>query len=273
TPKLAAEYPYLRDTGIKISSTNELRWSQTGGYFITVATGYSAAAGVFGSDTVKAGVLKFRRMDNAGDLQSLILSQISPSRLLLTAAGRSQNAGAIWQYHDSSFGNKWGTGPTIMSAGKFEFFLSSDSNRLVAYPLDSSGMMTGNSVEGLRDGESGTFKIAIDQTVSKSPWFLIEGTNSPSRVSEGNEFLSELQVIPNPIRDHGAIRITLEKPDRVVMGVYDDLGREVASLVNGQMFTGSYDLPLNVSELPSGHYILHAVVGNKTAVRSMNVLK
>ena len=135
------------------------------------ANGFNAAAGIFGADTVRVGNLRFRRLDDGGDLQSILLTQLTPSTMLLTAAGRSQNSRAVWQYHDSSIGNHWGVAPTIMSAGKFEFFINSDSNRVIAHPLDTTGNIMGTAIEGIKISGTNTFKIAIDQSVAKTPWF------------------------------------------------------------------------------------------------------
>ena len=101
THKIAQEYPYLQgDTSTKVSETEELKWSQSGGYFMADANGFNAVVGIFGADTVRSGNLQFRRLDGARDLESILLSKLPNSSSLLTIASRSQNFGAVWQFGD-----------------------------------------------------------------------------------------------------------------------------------------------------------------------------
>ena len=271
--KVAAEYPYQYDTITKVSETNEIQWSQTGGYFMTQTNAFTAAVGIFGSDTVKDGALKFRRLDNAADIQSILLSQLPNTSQLLTIASRSQNFGAVWQYGDSSIGNKWGKLPTIMSAGKFEFFISSDSNRLVAHPMDTTGNIMKGDIEGIKISGTNTFKFAIDQSVIGTPWFNIEGTNNFSSVSANSLDISDLTVYPNPAKDQAHIKLSIANSGIVKISLYDDLGREAASIANGELYQGSYDLPLDLRALPAGHYTLRVDCGGKVMSRSLNVVR
>ncbi len=274
TPKVAAEYPYTTDTSTKISATGELRWSQTGRYFLANSNGFNAAVGVFGADTVKDGALKFRRLDNAGDLQSILLSQLSSSTMLLTTATRSQNSRAIWQYGDSSIGNHWGAAPTIMSAGKFEFFVNSDSNRLIVHPLDQTGNMMASSIEGIKITGTNTFKIAIDQSVINTPWYYIETMNTPNNgvTADGNSVTS-VSIMPNPAQTDAKVKLTLANFGEVKISLFDDLGREVANVVNGELYQGSYDLPLDLRNIPAGHYTLRVDCNGKVMSRNVSVLK
>ncbi|MFI5265002.1 MAG: hypothetical protein ACHQM6_10845, partial [Candidatus Kapaibacterium sp.] len=271
--KVAAEYPYLTDTSTKVSSNGELRWSQTGGYFLVNANGFCAASGIFGSDTVRSGNLKFRRLDNGGDLQSILLSQLTPSTMFLTAASRSQNSRAVWQYHDSSIGKHWGIAPTIMSAGKFEFFINSDSNRVFAHSLDSSGNPMGASIEGVKIGGTNTFKLAIDQSVSESPWFFIESSNAQASVSGISGNMSDVIITPNPVHEAAKVKLNLANSGRINISLFDDLGQEVMRIANGELYQGSYELPLDARDLPSGHYTLRVDCAGNVMSRSVNIIR
>ncbi len=271
--KVAAEYPYLFDTITKVSETNEISWSQTGGYLMTDASGFSAAVGIFGIDTIINGALKFRRLDNAADMESILLTQLPNSTKLLTIASRSQNFGAVWQYGDSSIGNKWGKLPTIMSAGKFEFFFTSDSNRLIAHPLDESGNLMSGDIEGIKISGTNTFKFAIDQSVIGTPWFNIEGKNSAASVSVDGLNISDVTVFPNPAQNEAHIKLSLANSGVIKISLYDDLGREAASIANGELYQGSYDLPLDLRALPAGHYTLRVDCGANVMSKSVSVVK
>lgn len=272
--KIAQEYPYLRgDTATKVSETEELKWSQSGSYLLVDANGFSAAVGIFGADTVRSGNLKFRRLDDARDLQSILLSKLPNSSMLLTIAGRSQNFGALWQFGDSSIGNHWGKAPTIMSAGKFEFFVNSDSNRVLAYPLDTSGNVTKTPIEGVKISGTNTFMIAVNQAFVNSPWFWIQGKNDASAVLASGTNPTEITVNPNPARNETHIKLSLANSGRIKISLFDDLGREIANIANGDLYQGSYDLPVDVSELAAGHYVLRVDCGGQVLSRSMNVIR
>lgn len=278
--KVAAEYPYLADTSTKISETNELKWSQSGGYLVANAAAFNAAVGIFGADTVETGALKFRRLDNAGDQQSILLTQHPNSSMLLTVTGRSQNFGAIWQFGDSSIGNHWGGTPTVMSAGKFEFFFNSDSNRLIAYTLDTTGNLMFPSsgtaptgIEGIKIGGTNTFRFAIDQSLSNTPWFYILGKNTSASVPLAGNEVSDVAVFPNPAQNEAHIKLALTRSGTVRISLYDDLGREAASITNGELYQGSYDLPFDLRTLPAGHYTLRVDCAGKVMSRSVNVVR
>jgi hypothetical protein len=276
--KVAAEYPYQFDTITKVSETGEIQWSQTGDYFLTHATEFAAAAGHFGNDTVTSGSMKFRRLDNAHDMQSILLSQLSPSTMLLTIASRSQNYKEIWQYNDSSIGNHWGGAPTIMSAGKFEFFINSDSSRVIAHPLDSSGkpQQTGvepYSIEGVKIPGTNVFKLTLDQSIEKTPWYYIEQIYNSSSVLEHGAATSDVSISPNPSTSELYLRLSLENSGVVKVLLFDDLGREVAHIVNGELYSGTYNFQVNVQSLPAGHYILRADLSGQTMSRNVNIIR
>jgi endo-1,4-beta-xylanase len=82
-----------------------------------------------------------------------------------------------------------------------------------------------------------------------------------------------LQNYPNPFNPSTEIRY--EIPDRayVTCGVFDLLGREVASLVNGEQAPGHYMVTFNSRNLPSGIYFYRLQAGQRELVRRMVLLK
>ena len=59
----------------------------------------------------------------------------------------------------------------------------------------------------------------------------------------------------------------------VSLKVYDILGREVATLVNGQQRPGNYSVSFDASNLPSGTYIYRITAGSFTKSRKMVLLR
>jgi hypothetical protein len=81
------------------------------------------------------------------------------------------------------------------------------------------------------------------------------------------------QNYPNPFNPTTKISFSLPQADVVTLKVYDILGAEVRTLVNGKMEAGKYELEIDASNLPSGAYIYRIVTNNYTATKKMMLLK
>jgi len=78
---------------------------------------------------------------------------------------------------------------------------------------------------------------------------------------------------PNPFNPETVIRYALPAGGFVKGVVYDMLGREVATLLNGSMPAGNHSLKFNAAELPSGVYIFRLEAGKHQAAIKMVVNK
>jgi Secretion system C-terminal sorting domain len=72
------------------------------------------------------------------------------------------------------------------------------------------------------------------------------------------------QNYPNPFNPATAISYELSANSYVVLKVYDVLGREVATLVNGRQRAGSYTVKFDAGRLSSGVYIYKLVAEDNT---------
>ncbi len=63
------------------------------------------------------------------------------------------------------------------------------------------------------------------------------------------------QNFPNPFNPSTMIRYELSREARVVLTVYDLLGREVSLLVNGPRSAGVHEVPFDARGLASGVYL------------------
>ena len=82
------------------------------------------------------------------------------------------------------------------------------------------------------------------------------------------------QNYPNPFNPNTTIRFALSQPDAVRLTVYDLLGREVATLVNGEQLTaGTHEFSFDASELASGLYMYRLETNAFTQTRQMMLLK
>ncbi|MGA2622724.1 MAG: T9SS type A sorting domain-containing protein [Bacteroidota bacterium] len=81
------------------------------------------------------------------------------------------------------------------------------------------------------------------------------------------------QNYPNPFNPTTRISFDISQTEFVSLKVYNLLGQEVATLVNGHMMPGSYEATFDASPLPSGLYFYCLSAGNFSQVRKMCLLK
>ena len=83
------------------------------------------------------------------------------------------------------------------------------------------------------------------------------------------------QNFPNPFNPTTTIRYQLPTNSKVLLKIYDVLGREVATLVNKEQDAGRYSVQLsaNAYRLASGIYIYRLQAGNYVSVKKLMLLK
>lgn len=81
------------------------------------------------------------------------------------------------------------------------------------------------------------------------------------------------QNYPNPFNPATTINFTLANSGNVKLTVFNLLGQEVKSVVNGFMEAGTYTVPFNASNLNSGVYLYKIEAGDFVQVRKMTLMK
>lgn len=81
------------------------------------------------------------------------------------------------------------------------------------------------------------------------------------------------QNYPNPFNPSTIISFSLPKEGNVKLGVYNLLGQEVASLVDGFRAVGSYTITWNASDFASGLYIYRLETTNNVLAKKMLLMK
>jgi flagellar hook assembly protein FlgD len=61
--------------------------------------------------------------------------------------------------------------------------------------------------------------------------------------------------------------------DRVVLKVYDELGKEIETIVNEKLNAGTYEVTFDASKYPSGVYFYRMQVGEYNDTKKMILLK
>jgi predicted phosphodiesterase len=88
---------------------------------------------------------------------------------------------------------------------------------------------------------------------------------------EYNYYLS--QNYPNPFNPHTIISYQLPVISNVTLKIYDILGSEVATLVNGEKDPGIYQVQFDGTNLASGIYIFRLKTDSYSSVKKMILLK
>jgi hypothetical protein len=81
------------------------------------------------------------------------------------------------------------------------------------------------------------------------------------------------QNYPNPFNPSTMIIYSIVQRSFVTLKIYDALGKEVTTLVNGEREQGSYQVNFNAGNLANGIYFYRLTAGNTTAVKKMILLK
>ena len=82
-----------------------------------------------------------------------------------------------------------------------------------------------------------------------------------------------MQNYPNPFNPSTTISYELAERGHVSLIVYDALGREITTLVNGNENAGRHNVNFNGSQLPSGIYFYRLIAGDKNSIKKMILLR
>ncbi len=108
---------------------------------------------------------------------------------------------------------------------------------------------------------------ACQQTVDVDPAFALAAGADEALVTALG------QARPNPTRDRAVIDYSLAEAGRVRLVVYDVLGREVATLVDGQVEAGAHEATFEGGSFPSGVYVYRLVAGATTRTGTVTLAR
>ena len=82
-------------------------------------------------------------------------------------------------------------------------------------------------------------------------------------------------IYPNPFKGTTNISFTINENAPVSLHVYDLFGRNIATLVEGNLMSGSYTIPFNAEDYHcnSGVYVIKMTMGTKIITKEMNLVK
>jgi hypothetical protein len=163
----------------------------------------------------------------------------------------------------------------LNSTGDFIDYSASDLDG--SYMISSVEAGSYTMVSALASFESAQNTLSVDYAsnssldvdISLSP-NSTTGVNNKIAVVSGFELK---QNYPNPFNPSTTITYQIPQNSFVTLKVYNILGNEVATLVNGQQAAGVYNFNFKANNLASGIYIYKLTAGNFTSVRKLTLLK
>lgn len=152
-----------------------------------------------------------------------------------------------------------------------ESFTTTASVNLQGYKLPVKVSTAGTGISlALSNGEIIKLQDGMTKEFSSLPGDVLKIAG----VSGDYDYQLE-QNYPNPFNPVTTISFTLENKSVVTLDVYNTLGAKVATLANGTMEAGRYNINFNSAEfgLSSGVYIYKLSAGEFTSVKKMILLK
>ena len=98
------------------------------------------------------------------------------------------------------------------------------------------------------------------------------GVSAPGNAGVPGSYALE-QNYPNPFNPSTSVEFSLPAASEVRLSVFNLLGQEVATLVNGQMVAGSHTVRFDASRLSSGVYLYRLTAGSFSKTLKMVLLK
>lgn len=144
----------------------------------------------------------------------------------------------------------------------------------IAFPEDGCYTLTLNDASG--QGLSGGFYIITDESTNVL-WTGPAFTNKVSAelaydsqvgLSEV-DFTGEINIFPNPIADMATMEFDLNSNVVAEIGLYDLVGRNIATLYQGQLTSGHQSIPLNTRGINSGVYFVKIKLNNQTVIKKV----
>jgi uncharacterized protein (TIGR03790 family) len=118
-------------------------------------------------------------------------------------------------------------------------------------------------------------QIDLDGTSHYSEAVSIQNTPVMSAGDErlGAQELRLEQNFPNPFNPSTEIRFSLPNNGRTSLKIYNSIGQEVATLIDGELSRGSHSIPFNGANLASGVYFYRLQTDETSAMQKMILSK
>lgn len=158
----------------------------------------------------------------------------------------------------------------LMLAGAFD---ASGQVMLKKAVVSSGGTIASNSTQkaGITAGQAITGTATNGQTVANFGFW--SAAQAVAGVSAAPALSVSMQAYPNPTSDQMTVSLTLVNSGNLDLELYDVTGKQVLVISSGVHPAGTFDLPVDLSGLASGNYILAARLPGQLLEQSIVVVR
>jgi hypothetical protein len=238
---------------------------------------YSLSAAFTGSGNINAS-LQFAITSNAEGLAVdgnylYVLNKSDKRFYRYSKAGVASGASKIMKDPGgSSLGNP--TGAAIDGTD----IVIVDNNKDKAYRYSMSGLAFATPAPSTNVNASASYAL---YSLNTNPTGIAVGNSSNLQATFNRDITrtvipektSLLNVFPNPFTSQTNIRYNLATPGYVSLSIVDNLGRQIAKLVDAQQSAGTYTVQWNAKGFASGAYFVRLTSGKYNGVNKLFIAK
>ncbi len=136
--------------------------------------------------------------------------------------------------------------------------------------LDSIVSLSGFNFQNVTDNKY-FWRVRVKNTVGEGLWSNISRFKYSllNNVKKQNSF--KYSVSPNPLSTKTTFSFTLSQEEFATLKIYNPLGNEIATIVNGELQAGDHRIEFDASHLPTGVYYYHLQIGKFVEMKPMVV--
>lgn len=127
------------------------------------------------------------------------------------------------------------------------------------------------------DANDMIYSVWSDNRSSNDGVYFSKGTVTITGLDEKQEVIPAQfrlsQNYPNPFNPSTVIRVSIPVTQTASLKIYDFLGREIATLINGRIEPGNYEIEFESGELSSGIYLYRLQTESFSQTRKMIIIK
>jgi hypothetical protein len=159
----------------------------------------------------------------------------------------------------------------IIEGSLYLLDIANSDNRVFAVGMGTGAISVGGAAAELSPFWGG-FIMTLTNDLQLERVISMEA--HPVRIDDGLELYSgvQMRLFPNPARGRLTLAITVDRPQRAYVEIFDVLGRSRGVVFDGTLTGGESNLELAGLPLPSGVYICRVVGESGTAVAGFTVV-
>jgi hypothetical protein len=165
----------------------------------------------------------------------------------------------------------------VQYADQYYIQLAHSQNFGVVFYSDSTTSDTVKTVSNLSEGLTYYWRVRAGNVSGFSAWsdssFILGATDVKKEEGAIPTEYSISQNYPNPFNPTTTIDLALPKKALTKIVIYDLLGRQIQTLINGELEAGYHEISVDASSLPSGVYFYRVQSGDFTQTKRMILMK